>query len=509
MTRKRLLFRGIGIGYLSMGAGMAYSFLSIPLALAYLGKAEYGLWALIMTISGYLNFTELGISNSIQRHLIEVKEGRPNRAYGGVFLSGALAFTAIGIICALAGCLCIPLLPGLVGVPSEQSATFGLLMAGMVILFALSLMTRILGAPLYVFQRFDLYETGNILLYIVWLGTLYAGLRLGYGVYALLLSQAAGWIFSTIFNLIVCNHLGMYPRRGEWSLPDRKMLREIALFSRDSFLQQSGQQFVASLPVLILTRTIGLDAAATWTVGVRPFFILHQLLRRPFQYAFMMLADTYANRGPEQALHPWIKIARWTTIGAMVAFPTSVFFYGDFMRLWTHGKIAWTLPEASAGGLYFLMLSILNSFYGMVGINKKIGIVRFSSLAEGVLIVLCSIVLCPRFGLMGLIVSLVVSKFLLGAVPTVYYLQDVFGAAMSAVWKDTVFRPLAILPIICVVAWTPFLLLQDDSGWFWLVACGTLSLALAALPGVFLGGAFGEVLSSLSTLRSKLLLRKG
>ena len=68
-----------------MGAGMAYSFLSIPLALAYLDKAEYGVWTLIMTISGYINFTELGISNSIQRHLIEVKEGRPNRSYGGVF----------------------------------------------------------------------------------------------------------------------------------------------------------------------------------------------------------------------------------------------------------------------------------------------------------------------------------------------------------------------------------------------------------------------------------------
>jgi hypothetical protein len=113
----------------------------------------------------------------------------------------------------------------------------------------------------------------------------------------------------------------------------------------------------------------------------------------------------------------------------------------------------------------------------------------------------------PRFGLMGLIVSLLVSKFFLGAVPTVYYLKDVFGPAMSAVWKDTVFRTLAI--IICVVAWTPFLQLQDDSGWFLLVACGMLSLALAALAGVFLGGAFGEVLSSLSTLRSKLLLRRG
>jgi hypothetical protein len=462
-----------------------------------------------MTVTGYLNFTELGLSNSIQRHLLEVKEHRPNRAFGGVFLAGTLAFAAIGLLSILVGCACVPILPGLVGVPSDQAVTFGWLMTGTVILFGLSLMTRILGAPFYVFQRFDLYETGNILLYAVWLGTLYAGLRLGYGIYSLLISQGAGWAFSTIFNLITCSLLGIYPRRGEWSLPDRAMLREIALFSRDSFLQQTGQQFVASLPVLIVTKTIGLDAAAIWTVGIRPFFILHQLLRRPFQYAFTTLADAFANRGVDQTIGPWIRIARWTTLGSLVVFPTCVIFNADFMRLWTHGKIAWTLPEASVCGLYFLLLSILNSFYGMVGINKKIGIIRFSSLAEGILIVLCSIVLCPRFGLLGLIVSLVVAKFFLGIIPTVYYLRDVFGPVMSEVWRDTVFRPLRIFPLICVTAWIPILLLQKDSGWLCLVACGALSLASAALPGVYLGGIFNEFLPFLSSLKSKLSLKRG
>jgi hypothetical protein len=492
-----------------MAAGMAYSFLSIPLALAYLGKSDYGLWSLVLTVTGYLNFTELGISNSITRHLIDFKEQRPNRSFGGVFLAGALSFCTIGMLSIIIGLSCVSFLPGLVGIPSAQRVTFQLLLTGTIVLFGLSLMTRILGSPLYVFQRFDLYESGNILLFAVWFATLYAGLRFGCGVYSLLISQGVGWVFSTIFNLLVCNHLGMYPRRGEWSLPDRKMLREIALFSRDSFLQQTGQQFVASLPVLIVTRMLGLDAAAIWTVGVRPFFILHQLLRRPFQYTFTILSDAFANRGADQTIGPWIRIARWTTLGSMVVFPTCVIFNADFMRLWTHGKIAWTLSEAVTCGAYFLLLSILNSFYGMVGINKKIGVIRFSSIGEGVLIVALSIVLCPRIGLLGLLIALLISKLLMAVIPTAIYLRDVFGTQMGVVWRDGVLCPLRILPLVCLMAWPPFLLLQEDGGWFWLVACGTLSLALAALPGVFLGGAIGEMLSSLSTLRSKLLLRRG
>lgn len=504
MTRRNLLFRGVGIGYLSMAAGMLYSFLSIPLALSYLGKSEYGLWSLVMTITGYLNFTEFGLSNSIQRHLLEVKDQRPNPAFGGVFLAGTLSFCVIGMFSILVGLSCVPFLPGWIGIPQDQKVAFGWLLTGTIIVFGFTLMTRILGAPLYVFQRFDIYETGNILLFGVWMMTLYAGLRLGCGVYSLLISQAAGWAFSTVFNLISCSLLGIYPKREEWSIPSRTMICEIALFSRDSFLQQTGQQVVASLPVLIITRTLGLDAAAIWTVGVRPFFILHQLLRRPFQYAFTMLADTFANLGACQAMNPWIRISRLTTIGSMVVFPTCVIFNADFMRLWTHGKIAWSFQEAWVCGLYFLLLSILNSFYGMVGINKKIGIIRFSSLGEGLLIVISAACLCPRFGLVGLLSALLISKVLLGVIPTVVYLREVFGAEVKKVWRDTVLLPLRIFPFICGTAWLPVLLLQRESGWLLVILCGMLSLMISGLLGMRFGGGYHEVRSFLETVRLRI-----
>jgi hypothetical protein len=462
-----------------------------------------------MTVTGYLNFTELGISNSITRHLIDFKEGRPNRSFGGVFLAGTLSFCAIGMLSIIIGLSCVSFLPGVVGIPSDQRVTFQFLLTGTIVLFGLSLMTRILGSPLYVFQRFDLYETGNILLFAVWFATLFAGLRTGFGVYSLLISQGVGWVFSTVFNMIACSVLGLYPQRSEWSMPSRAMLREIALFSRDSFLQQTGQQFVASLPVLIVTRMLGLYAAAIWTVGVRPFFILHQLLRRPFQYTFTMLADAFANRGADHTIGPWIRIARWTTLGSLVVFPTCVIFNADFMRLWTHGKIAWTLREASVCGLYFLLLSILNSFYGIVGINKKIGIMRFSSLAEGMMIVIGSISLCPRFGLLGLLISLLISKVLMGFIPTSIYLRGAFGNEMGKVWRDAVLLPLRIFPLVCVMALLPFILLQKASGWASVILCGTLSVLLGGIPAILFGGAFSEVKPRILKILATRVVRSG
>ena len=154
----------MGVGYVSMAFSMAYSFLSIPLALGYLGKTEYGLWALVLSITSYLNFSELGMTNSVQRHLIDLRAIRPHKDYGAIFLTGAVVFGVIGCLCLLVGGGAVLLVTPLFRIPEAYLGTFEWLLFGSVLLFVLSIGTRILGVPLYVYQRHDLSELSNIAL---------------------------------------------------------------------------------------------------------------------------------------------------------------------------------------------------------------------------------------------------------------------------------------------------------------------------------------------------------
>lgn len=487
----RLLIRGVGVGYVSMAVSMAYSFLSIPMALKYLGKTEYGLWALVLSITSYLNFSELGMTNSVQRHLIDLKEKRPNREFGAIFLTGAVVFLVIGVACLVVGGLAIPLVTPLFRVPETFLATFEWLLLGAVALFGLSIGSRILGVPLYVYQRHDLYELSNIFLYLIWLIVLWIGFRLGLGVYSLLLSQGVGFLWTCGFNITACLRLSLYPARAEWGRPSRKLLSEIAVYARDSFLQQLGQQFVNTLPLLLISRWMGLDAAAIWTVATRPFFILRQILGRPFQYGVSMLADLLANRGQEAMLVRWMQLSQIMTAGALALYPVCAAYNADFLALWTHGSIAWSRWNDVASGFYYYLLVSLFPWYGIVGINKKFGLTRVTSLLEAALLVAFSWLFYRVLGLTGFILALILSKLLMGFLPSLLYLRETFGEALWSVFRGALIRPLSAAPLCVAAAWIPFLLHPGALDWkamfLWVTLSSLLSLGSLFLFGVSRG----------------------
>lgn len=66
-----LFLRALGSGYLLIAVTAAYALISIPLALHYLGQAQFGLWALAVQVTAYYALIDLGMTTSVCRHLIE------------------------------------------------------------------------------------------------------------------------------------------------------------------------------------------------------------------------------------------------------------------------------------------------------------------------------------------------------------------------------------------------------------------------------------------------------
>lgn len=487
MSRFLLLARGLSVGYVSLVASIGYSFISIPLALAYLGKEEYGLWALVLSITSYLNFSELGMTNSVTRHLIDLKENRPDKEYGAIFVTGASVFGAIGVLCLVVGGLSVHLLTPIFKVPESYLVTFEWLLFGSVVLFVLSIVTRILGVPLYVYQRHDLYEISNIALYIIWIIVLWIGLRLGLGVYALLLSQAVGFVWSCCFNIIACIRLRLYPSIDEWSCPSWKIIREIAVFARESFLQSLGQQLANTLPLLLISRWMGLDAAAVWAVANRSFFILRQILVRPFQYGVTMMADLLSNKGHKAMLIRWMQMSQLITGGALALIPICSALNSEFLVTWTHGTIAWARWNDVACGIYYYLLVSLFPWYGMVGINKKFGITSYTSLFEGVLLTLISWVLYGKFGITGFIIALILSKILMGVVPSLYYLHGVFGNEVWQVFHGALIRPLVAAPLCIASAFAVVHFVHRGDGWPQLIFSAAIGTSASLASVVFFG----------------------
>ena len=83
-SRTHNFIRGLGAGYLAIAVNIAYTAASVPLALHYLGKEQFGLWALALQITGYLILLDLGVSSAVSRFIADHKDDVNNSSYGSL-----------------------------------------------------------------------------------------------------------------------------------------------------------------------------------------------------------------------------------------------------------------------------------------------------------------------------------------------------------------------------------------------------------------------------------------
>src|ERR1051326_5528492 len=97
MSRFRNAARSLASGYLAIGSNVVYTLASVPLALHYLSKDEFGLWALALQVAGYLLLIDLGITSAVSRILIDHKDEIDGGNYGSVIKTSCLVLTIQGV----------------------------------------------------------------------------------------------------------------------------------------------------------------------------------------------------------------------------------------------------------------------------------------------------------------------------------------------------------------------------------------------------------------------------
>src|SRR5436309_2583369 len=103
MSRFGYAARAFVTGYVMLAANLLYTMASVPLALHYLGRQEFGLWALITQIAGYFGLIDFGMTGAVARILADYKDERNSGSYGSILKTGALVFAIQGLLIASLG----------------------------------------------------------------------------------------------------------------------------------------------------------------------------------------------------------------------------------------------------------------------------------------------------------------------------------------------------------------------------------------------------------------------
>jgi len=401
--RVRRFAAGLSTGYVALFLNIAYTVVSVPMALHYLSKTEFGLWALALQISGYLMLLDLGVSSALNRLLSNHKDTLNDGSYGSLLLTAGLVFVVQGIVIAVAGYAFSFYAPSLFSIPYELQGVFRNVLMILVVFTGLSLAFRSFGAPLWTFQRIDMCNFSAIITLVANFFSLWIGFVLGMGVYSFATAGILGLILRAVIESSVCLKSGYYPSKGNWGYPSWKILREVFGFGKDVLLMTIGGQLVNATQIIIISRCVGLNAAAAFSIGTKLYNMGTQLVSKIMETSTPALTEMYVHGDLQRMNRRFWNIVSLSLFASCLFGSLVILANHAVVEIWTSKIITWS-PEADMLiGVLILATSISRCFVSLFGVVGNYGPIRHIYVLEGAGFLVLAIPAAKYFGINGVL----------------------------------------------------------------------------------------------------------
>jgi O-antigen/teichoic acid export membrane protein len=438
---------------------------------------------LLLQIAGYFTLIELGMAGSAARLLVDHKDHPEDKVYGSVIATGTLVFAVQGMIILILGLCSAPWIVATAGVPWELREVAVYLLRWLAITFALATALKMLSSVLYANKRLDLLNMSTAASVLCGLGGMALVLASGGG----LRDLAGVFVVQTLLSLgvqaIACWRLRLLPRGKLWGRPTLLRFKQMFVYAKDVFLVNVGNQILEASQLIIVSRTMGLTAAAMWSVGTKVFNLLYQLLTRIEGTAIVFFSEMMVREEKNRLRTRFRQIYQISAGMAAVGLGFAVAINGPFVSLWAEAALAWGMP-LSAGLAAVVFLNVVTRCnVDLIVHSKQLLALRYIYFLEALLFVVMALLMAPIIGFYGIVLSAFICVFAVRFGYTSYRVSHYFGLPAREIGWNWLRRPLlALLALAPFVVSSPFILQNTPS-----TALGLPLVAIwVGLPAAFL-----------------------
>ena len=456
MSRLRRAIHGVASGYVLLAATAVYSLASVPLALHYLSKERFALWALMSSIGGYLSLIDLGMSGSVARLLIDHKDERDGGSYGSLIKTGWLVMLIQGALIFMAAFVLAPAISSLLKIEPDLRMEFIQLLRWQGAVLGMSFALRIFSQLLQAHQRMDVCNYNGIGGLGLNFAFLWCFFHANQGVFSLVWAVLGASTVSALTLSLACRRLRLFPLAGAWGRVSWQYFQELFAYGKDLFLVAAGSQLIMASQTLIITRTLGLQAAALWSIGTRIFTLVSQLIWRISDFSGPAFCEMIV-RGEQVLLRERYRavVILTASLSGFVAV-NFILCNSLFVTVWTHGKFAWLPFNDLLLGAWMIVMALLHCHNCFVLLTKRIGFMRYVYFVEGLFFVTVALLAAKEGGLSAIIgCSVVCSTVFSGAYGT-WRVSRYFGFALREVcfdWLAPLGRVLVLLVPLAAATW--------------------------------------------------------
>lgn len=426
-------------------------FIMTPLIVHSLGNYDYGIWEVLIAITGYLGVLDLGLRPSITRYVARYAAKKNNYELQLVYNTSFFFMLGIGCLLFLFSMAWSLSYPEVLSPDGANVSKYEILL----FIFSFQLVTACLGAVLTSYhqgyQRHYLINFINFCFLIPGNLVLYFLLKAGFGILGLMIYTTGRMIVTNIILFVVPYFSKSYgDHRFALRYFSFEMLKCLISFGLKSFVQNVSTSVGNRCGPLIIAYVLGPVAVTFYTIPVNLFTYVRGLTWNITEAFMPYFSERHASDQEKKPVAFYLFVSKFS-IGIIWPVLLGIFFYGSEFISW------WLGEEYAEKG--WLMIKIL-TFYGIIdffnpydsryltaiGKNKILAKVGFLKM---VLVVVSTLILVNYIGKEGAAYGLLIGSLV--AMPLVLYYVCLNLDINVWIYIKRVILPLS-LPLIFFIA---------------------------------------------------------
>lgn len=393
--------RNIVSNWAGVAVNLVVAFLLSPFLVHSLGDRSYGLWVLVLSVTGYMGLLDSGLRVAIVKHTAEYNANNDTDGLNRTLFTGLTLYSSLSVVVMVLAFGASLMFERLFAVAAEEAATGRtlVLIAGLNV--ALSLPLGILGGLLSGLQRFDLLNRATVIVLLVRTALIVASVKAGLGLIALgwvhIVAQLLTGVLLIISSRQQFPQLDLSPKWPEWTTVRALyqyggyiVMNNVAMF----LLFYSGEVLIGMF--------VGTDAVTPYAIARSLVQYLSTIIGSMTQ-VFHPYASDQNRRGNASAVTEALIIGTKTSL--IIALPIGAAYlivgprfidiwmgqgYGHsaglLLALLTIPQIVW-LSQSTAGNI-------------LLGVDQH-RFITLLNMATGVCGIVLGVLLTPRFGAVG------------------------------------------------------------------------------------------------------------
>jgi O-antigen/teichoic acid export membrane protein len=406
--------------------GLVISFFLTPFIVNKLGTSLYGLYGLIISLTGYLVVLDLGLGNTLTKYTSEYYTLKKYDELSETASTLLVIYAVIGLAGIFLTFLLSLFLP-LFHVPIQylSISKWAFVLSG--ITFAVSLPLSLYGGLIAGLQRYDIKAYIGIAVTVINAGITLFVLFIGGRLISLILINLFSQLLIGIVSIGAVKRLYGYNIKIKFNLFRKNRVKELFLFSASVFIIQIAGILSFNTDTIVIGYFLTLEAVALYTIAQKLIRLLTGLVFQLVDVLFPAFSALAAVGDNKKIILYYINAIEIALVLSAPVFIGFLVFGKNLLTLWVGNKFG-------TGYTVLIILSVAMFFHypAHIGALLLIGMKRhktlsFITIIDAISNLIISIVLVKPFGINGVAMGTAIALFVSNGIVIPLYIDTVLG----------------------------------------------------------------------------------